>query len=211
MLAQTNDFPRLLASARAGQDRARDTLFQTYYPQVERIAHHHLRRSFGGRGTELAARFSTADVVQEVFHSLLKDLRSFEGSTEAEFITYVARIVRSRVIDSLRFHGASCRDYRRQIPAVQRSAENVLDELAAPVVRRGGDFALHLEAVLASFPLPERLLLKARIEENLGFAEIATRLKYTSRFAARRAFFAAQAKLLVRLGHGTRRSLESVG
>lgn len=200
----TSEFPRLLLAARRGSRVAQGTLFRRYLPQVERIAHAQLRRQHAGRGTDLAARFSTADIVQEVFYNLLRRLAAFDGTSEGEFISYVKSIVRSRVIDSVRFHQASPRDLRRHVSALESFAPELLDALPAPSTamndpETASDLEAQYRAILASFPAREREVLHARIELGLCFTELAEQLGYPSRYAARRAFFAAQSRLSLRL------------
>lgn len=196
-------FPRLLHSAQRGRTQAQDELFTRYYPIVERIAHAQLRRLFGRGTSNLTTRFSTADVVQEVFSSLMKSLEAFSGQTEGEFVVYVTRVVRSRVLDALRFHSASCRDYRRsRSAAAQRTIADVLEALPAPSAVRlqEGGLRERFRSTLASFDARTQALLRGRIEGGLGFASLAEQNGYPSRFAARRAFFSAQAQLIVRMG-----------
>ena len=45
----------------------------------------------------------------------------------------------------------------------------------------------------------EQLLLRARIEQGAKFQDLADQLGYPSRSAARRAFYSAQARLVIRL------------
>ena len=52
--------------------------------------------------------------------------------------------------------------------------------------------------LLQSFSEPERLLLRGRIEQGAEFQDLADQLGYSSVWAARRAFYAAQTKLLIR-------------
>jgi len=195
------DFASRLEFARRGNRSAQEALFERYYPQVERIVHAQLRRGLGRRRLCLAARFSTADVVQDVFASLLPTLGAFRGSTEGEFVAYVVKLVRSRTLDMIRHHRASCRDYRRSLGSVN---ELPFGNLAcAPAeecsLSPNADLLDRYHAALASFPEPARRLLQARIERGLGFDALARELGYPSRYSARRAFFAAQARLIVRL------------
>jgi RNA polymerase sigma-70 factor (ECF subfamily) len=197
-LPSANDFPRLLDAARRGSRAAQEALFERYYAQVERVVHAQLRRDLGRRRLCLASRFSTADVVQDVFHSLLPDLGKFRGSTEGEFVAYVVQVIRHRTLDTIRHHRAACRDYRRSLDEVPSS---VLESSPAGGTATASDTDL-LEtfgATLAAFPEPARRLLRARIERGLGFEALARELGYPSRYAARRAFFAAQARLIARL------------
>ncbi|HTF87410.1 MAG TPA: sigma-70 family RNA polymerase sigma factor [Planctomycetota bacterium] len=195
------DFPRKLDAARRGNRSAQEALFERYYSQVERIVHAQLRRGLRGRRLCLASRFSTADVVQDVFHSLLTSLRGFSGASEGEFVAWVVKIIRSRTLDTIRHHGASCRDYRRSLGNVDE------DSMAGLAAARATETASSTQAdllgsyttALESLPEPARRLLRARIEEGLGFEALARELGYPSRYAARRAFFAAQARLIMRL------------
>ena len=196
------DFPRKLAAARRGSRSAQQALFQDYYPQVERIVHAQLRRGLGRRRGCLASRFSTADVVQDVFHSLIRSLGAFTGATQGEFVAYMVKLIRSRTLDTIRHHRASCRDYRRS----QGSPENVPSVEIAPALEGessssavDADLQVSYRAALELLPEPARRLLRARIERGLGFEELAHELGYPSRYAARRAFFSAQARLIVRM------------
>lgn len=193
------DFPRKLEAARRGSRSAQQALFQAYYPQVERIVHARLRRALGQRRDCLAARFSTSDVVQDVFHSLLRGLGSFHGATEGEFVAYVVKLIRNRTLDTLRHHRASRRDYRR----TQRGPEGAAGvEIATAPDGESEDHAelqRSYRTALELLPESARRLLRARIEGGFGFEELAHELGYPSRYAARRAYFAAQARLIVRM------------
>lgn len=199
------EFPSLLQAARGGDRVAQGQLFERYRAQVERIAHRQLRRAQAGRGSQLAARFSTGDVVQEAFFELLAKLDRFQGSSEGEFVSYVTQLVRHRVIDAVRFHRASPRDHRRQLAAVESTAPDPLEGLVAPEAPALGSrspehFERRYRKALAELPKREREVLNARIEERRNFTDIAKTLGYSSRYAARRAFFAAQARLSLLLG-----------
>ena len=196
------DFPRKLDAARRGSRSAQQALFQDYYSRVERIVHAQLRRGLAGGRVCLASRFSTADVVQDVFHGLIRSLGAFHGTSEGEFVAYVVKLIRSRTLDTIRHHRASCRDYRRS----QRSHEGVPGvEIAPAPDGESSSSAFHADlqgsyrAALELLPESARRLLQARIERGLGFEDLAHELGYPSRYAARRAFFAAQARLIVRM------------
>lgn len=191
-------FTRLLASARRGNRRAQGELFGRYYPLVQRVAHARLRRHNGGRATALAARFSTADVVQEVFGALVTRLEHFRGSSEGEFVRYVTRAVQGHVLDSLRFHGAECRDFRLQsgrLEALRGTRREPVVSAEAPEAAETAELVRGYRQALVGFPTRTRELLAARIERGLTFAEIARQLGYSSRYKARRAFSEARARL----------------
>lgn len=187
-----------LSAARQGDRAAIERLADRFYPTVQRIVHHKLAIDLRSSKPWLAARFSTGDVVQEVFQQVLYDMGAFAGTTEKAFIGYLAIVIRNRIIDMVRYHEADCRDGRR----VSRP------ELGLDVAGPEGDPA----AVLASGELRERLrlallqldertqlLVRARKEGQATFAELAAQLGYETESGARRAFYAAQARLAMLL------------
>ena len=196
-------FSHTLAQARSGDKDAQEELFRCFYVRVEMMVHRSLARDMRAKRPWLASRFSTGDVVQDVFRSLLSDLDGFAGRTESDFVGYLAMIVRNRLVDALRFHEASQRDGRRTSglpdagdyrkpgpgPATQAASRDELE---------------FFNRVIGTFPQREQLLLRARLERQLEFQELADLLGYSSRFVARRAFFSAQAQLAIRMRqHGT--------
>lgn len=194
-------FQATLEAARAGNEGALDALFEAFYPRVQRMVHRALSRDLRVSRPWLLARFSTGDVVQDVFRSVLTDIGAFQGSTEDAFAGYLAMVARNRLTDAIRFHQAAQRDGRRTQAAVERidaassqegpaTGAGSVEELAA--------FAKALEA----FPDREQLLLRARLEQGATFQDLADQLGFSSKFAARRAFYAAQAQLAIRLRIG---------
>lgn len=200
-LPSTCDFPRRLNAARRGSRPDQEALFQHYYARIERMSHAQLRQSRGPNGVNFASRFSTADIVQEVFQSLLRNLESFGGTTEGEFVTYVAKVIRCRILDAVRYHGAACRDIRRSRGSSdwEELGELNVGPADAPAAANRIDLKSRFESALGALPEATQHLLRARIERCLGYEALAQELGYSSRYAARRAFFAAQARLVLRL------------
>ncbi|MCP3915945.1 MAG: sigma-70 family RNA polymerase sigma factor [bacterium] len=194
------DFPRWLDAARRGQRRAQEELFCRYYLRVERVAHARLRRALGEQRGALAARFSTADVVQEVFLCLLQNLREFRGSTEGEFVAFVARLVRCRALDVVRHHAASCRDFHRGEGSVEVDELGTRGPAPLGATPEDEEFLERYVGALGALPPRTQRLLRARLELGMSFQDIAERLGYSSRYAVRRAFFAAKSQLTLRLG-----------
>ncbi len=192
-------FEANLCAAREGDSEAMETLFETYYPRVKRMVHEGLSRDLRNSRPWLTARFSTGDVVQEVFRSLLKDLSGFRGKTEDAFRGYLAMVVRNRLLDAIRFHESAQRDGRRTTP----TPEGLDTPCSSPdpaAEALGAEEANDLHEVLKTFPEHEQLLLRARLEQGAMFKDLAEQLGYSSKAAARRAFFSAQALLVIRLG-----------
>ena len=144
----------------------------------------------------LSSVLSTGDVVHEVFLGVVRDFDGFRGASEHAFAGYLARLVRNRLIDSVRHHEAARRDSRRTL----RDLDAVVDPFATPGTHsvRVEDAEL-LRAILAKFPERDRALLRGRMEDEESFAVLSRVLGYASADSARKAFAAVQARLLARL------------
>lgn len=192
------DLSATLERARAGDEGAREELFRALYPTVERLVHRGLSQDVRRGRPWLAARFSTGDVVQEVFRRLLADLPSFVGTHERALVGYLAASIRHRLIDAVRFHEASQRDGRRTV--VQPEERDPTAHARSPVSDVASIEEIErFQSILQGFPERERLLLRGRIEDDARFQDLAEQLGYSSTSAAKRAFYAAQATLVVRI------------
>lgn len=187
-------FDAALAAARRGDVDALELLAERFYPTVRRLVHHRLETDLRASRPWLAARFSTADVVQEVFLGVLRDLSTFAGTSESAFVGYLAMVVRNRVVDAVRFHGAERRDGRR-ISRIDERGDLQGHDLDPAADAAGTEQLERLDAALRTFEPRERLLLRARIEELATFQELADQLGYASESGARRAYYAAKARL----------------
>lgn len=195
---ESTPFLELLSKARKGRAEALEELFQGFYPVVQRLVHKGLARDLRVNRPWLAARFSTGDIVQEVFRSVLKDLSTFAGTTEGAFIKYLTMVVSNRLVDAIRYHEAGRRDGRRTAALNgtsgpgRRSEEPEQQAAAAEEMER-------MQRALAQLPERERLLLRARFEGTGTFRDLGEQLGYGSETSVRRAFYAAQARLAILL------------
>jgi RNA polymerase sigma-70 factor, ECF subfamily len=164
-----------------------------YYPQIRRRVHRLLERDLRRGRPWLASLLSTGDVVHEVFLGVVRDFSDFRGRTEAEFVAYLARLVRNRLIDTVRHHEASRRDQR----LVERDVSNVCDTEASPGSQLASDEdAELLHRVLQNLSERDRSLLRGRIEDETSFGALAKQLGYASADSARQMFRRTQAKVL---------------
>ena len=139
---------------------------------------------------------STGDLVHEVFLGVVRDFDGFRGESDHAFVAYLARLVRNRLIDSVRHYEASCRDSRR----TERDLTTVADPHATPGTHSlQSEDAELLRAILAEFPERDRALLRGRLEDGEQFGALAKALGYASADSARKAFAAVQARLLARM------------
>jgi RNA polymerase sigma factor (sigma-70 family) len=177
-------------------DRSRlEALCHQHYPKVQQLVHQMLAHDVRRGRPWLAAVLSTGDVVQEVFLGVVRDFDGFRGD-EGSFVAYLARLVRNRMIDSLRHHEASGRDQRRHAEGLGE----VLSESMSPFSQlRSSENANDVQRILATLKDRDRALLRGRIEDGESFQQLATALGYASADSARKAFCAIQAKLLARL------------
>lgn len=192
-------FLAVLSAAQAGDGASREELFRRFYPRVERIVHRSLSTDLRSSRPWLTARFSTGDVVQEVFRSLLTDLSGFLGRTEDDFVGYLAMVARNRLLDAIRYHEAARRDGRCTLGVEEGASLGVAEHDGPQTEVASNEETALFHEVLASMPEREQLLLRARIEQGARFQDLANQLGYGSVWAARRAFYAAQAQLAIRL------------
>ena len=185
-------------AARKGDSAALDELCDRFYPTVRAMVHRSLASDLRLKRPWVSTLFSTGDVVQEVFQSVLRDLGSVHSTSEEAFTGYLARIVRNRLIDAIRFHEAARRD--RRLATVSIQEVDVASEGDGPSTKAttADEIAVFLR-VLETLPEREKLLLRERMERGETFAELAEVLGYPSADAARKAYYAAQALMLVRL------------
>jgi RNA polymerase sigma factor (sigma-70 family) len=201
MIRAAMDWKQKLAVAAGGDRAAREALAAEFYPRVRELVHKELQHDFRKHHRWIVPLFSTGDVVHEVFLGVLQGLEEFEGDDEQAFARYLGTLVHHRLIDAVRHHEAARRDARTdqdletgQLDVAARAADPS-PSLAASLNEQIGAY----RQALAEFPERERLLLDLRLAGEETWAEIARRLGYPSEDAARKAFGATQARLLVKL------------
>ena len=191
-------FRAVIAAARAGDSEARAELFERIYPRLQRIAHRWMATEVRLRRPWLAALFSTGDVVHDVCERVLAELHSFAADTEPALIAWLSVAVRNRLYDVLRFHEAVRRDCRRAIGGAEHL--ELREPAPGPATKvLHDDLVASFWAVAGRLPVREQELLRSRAHGGRTFEEVALQLGYPSADAARKALYAAQARLLVLL------------
>jgi RNA polymerase sigma factor (sigma-70 family) len=193
------DLVSLHARVRAGERDARAELVRRFLAPVRDLVHRKLDRDLRRRHPWLLPMLSTGDVVQDVLVGVVESLDRLEAPDDEAFTRYLATLVEHRLIDALRFHEAGRRDARRQVApetgVLDRAGDDPTPSHTAAVAEQLTVFRGELEAL----PARERALLELRLCEETPYAEVAERLGFPSPDAARKAFHAAQARLVVRL------------
>ncbi len=185
--------------ANAGDPAVREQIYRRYYAQVQAIVHRRIQADLRNPGSPMLALFSTGDIVQETFVATLGQLDRVEAQSEAQFVAYLAGIVAHKLQNEIRRHEAHCRDVRRNVagpPAETHGTDAPDSPLQAAA---DGETAAIYREVLATFGEREQQLLTLRMEEQAEFTQLATDLDYPSADAARKAYHAVRARLLVRL------------
>jgi RNA polymerase sigma factor (sigma-70 family) len=193
------DLVALLDAARCGDAAAQGELIARFQTRVASMVHRQLQSRLRPQQHALLRQLSTGDLVQEVFLEVLRGLDRWDGGNEATFEALLATLVEHRIVDQIRRSHAERRDVRRLDAASPATVGACADDPGPRTLAVSHEQVAIYRAVLATFPERERALLVLRMEDELEFSDLAARLAYPSPDAARKAFHAAQARLLLRL------------
>jgi RNA polymerase sigma-70 factor (ECF subfamily) len=179
MEEQASSREQLLTRARAGDRPALGKLLEGYGGYLTLLA----RLQIGRR---LQGKVDPADLVQETFLQAHQHWEGFRGTTEAEFLSWLRRILAAQLADLMRhFLGAQRRDVRleRQLAAELDQSSHQLDvglfakqeSPSRQVVRR--EEGVLLADALVLLPEDYREVLYLRHLEHLSFQEVAQRME----------------------------------
>src|SRR5438552_17803716 len=107
------DPEQLLQRARAGDTSALGQLLEKYRSYLALLARLQI-------GRWLQSKVDAADLVQETFLEAHRDFPQFQGTTEAEWISWLRQLLATNLADLVRrYRGSQRRDVRleRQLPA----------------------------------------------------------------------------------------------
>ncbi|MGE3171856.1 MAG: RNA polymerase sigma factor [Planctomycetota bacterium] len=189
----------LVAAARAGGAAERAALVQRVQPHVAAQVHRQLQRRLRPQQHGAMAAMSTGDVVQDVLLEVVRGIDRWEVEGDEPFLALLSTLVEHRLLDRVRHSQSARRDVRRHGDQGPRTA-GAAAAGAGPLTRTAQQEQVAIyRSVLDTFADRERALLALRFEEQCAFDELARRLAYPSADAARKAFHAAEALLLLRL------------
>jgi RNA polymerase sigma-70 factor, ECF subfamily len=168
----------LLTLARVGGGQALGKLLELYRGYLYLLARLRLGRRLQGKA-------DPADLVQETFLEAHQNWGRFRGTTEAQLLRWLRRILAAQAADLMRrFLGSQCRDVRleRELAAeLDRSSQDLDGGLLAKedspsqeVARR--EQGVLLANMLALLPPDYREVLILRHLEGLSFPEVARRM-----------------------------------
>lgn len=175
------DPEQLLRLARAGDGSALGRLFELYHGYLELLA----RLQIGRR---LQGKVDAADLVQETFLQAHSHFAQFQGTSEAELVSWLRHILASRLEKLIRrYYGTQRRDLRleRQLAVELDQSSRLLDQsLAAPdstpsqrAARR--EQAVMLANALQRLPDDYREVLILHHLQGMSLPDVARRLGRT--------------------------------
>jgi RNA polymerase sigma-70 factor (ECF subfamily) len=171
----------LLERARAGETEAFGDLLAQYHNYLRLVARTLL-------GSTLSLRLDSSDLVQEAFLEAYRDFPRFAGSTEAELLAWLRRILARNLADRARYVKAEVRNHRRTQSLetlLEQASYSVEEALAANATSPSAAAARRERAVLLADALESlradyREVVILRNLEGLEFSEVATRMGRSS-------------------------------
>jgi RNA polymerase sigma-70 factor (ECF subfamily) len=168
----------LLQRIQTGDKGALNELYNRYLMRVLAAVRARL-------GAELRGKLESWDVVQDALLASLKNVQSFNQTSEGAFLNWLAKVVENRIRDQLDFFRADKRDHRLERPlAGPRSAESSapLDIPERSGVPTPSQFLVlsedlaRLEKAMDQLPEESRELIVAVKIEGRTYDEIAQNL-----------------------------------
>jgi RNA polymerase sigma-70 factor (ECF subfamily) len=177
------DFARLLAAAQAGSTEALGRLWQECRNYLLLVANERL-------DTDLHAKVSPSDLVQETFLEAQRDLAQFRGRCEEELLVWLGRILAHNAANVTRHYKATeMRAMGREVH-LGTASDSKEDGQALPLDTPTPSDRLvaqeelaALQGALARLPGHYRQVLHLRYNERLPFATIGDRLSCSAEAA----------------------------
>lgn len=168
----------LIAAVRLGNEAAIDQLLGQVEPWLFVLARSRIESRF-------AAKFESADVVQQTLVQAARDLGDFRGASEAEFLAWIRRILAHVLAHEIRrYAGTQMRDLDCEV-SLDRDLTSVSHRLGdllpgeGPTPSQGAiktDRQLQLARLLARLSADDREVLVLRHVEGMAYEEIARRM-----------------------------------
>lgn len=162
----------LCDAARAGDSDALGTLCERLRGFLSESARRQMQR-------RLQPKIGASDVVQQSLIQACRQFEQFRGSSEAEFRSWVRRILQNHTIDAARrFNETFMRDARREVsldPAADAEDLAAPTKTASSLVRRKESDEALVDAI-SRLPDRRRRVVELRHRDGLSYADIASRL-----------------------------------
>ena len=170
---------QLLRDAKAGDGAPLGQLLEHYRRYLALLARVQI-------GQRLQRKADASDLVQETFLEAHRQFPNFRGTTEAQFVQWLRKILAANLADLLRrYFGAQARDIRleREIEGALDQSSVMLDRglvspLSSPSQQAAGrEQSVLLADALAQLPDDYRDVLVLRHLEGLTFPDVAERME----------------------------------
>jgi RNA polymerase sigma-70 factor (ECF subfamily) len=171
------NFEQLVEQAHNGSSAALGQL-------LERCRRYLLLVANDSLDSDLRPKVGASDLVQDTFIEAHQDFSHFQGTTEAELLAWLTKVLTNRLCNSIRhYRGTLKRDIKRE-ESIEAAAElrpgDLSVELARPVQALiAHDEGERLQEAMGRLPKNMREVLILRTWERQTFAEIAVQLKGT--------------------------------
>jgi RNA polymerase sigma-70 factor (ECF subfamily) len=170
----------LIRRCRAGEQGAREQLFNRYQAYLQALARAQL-------GRHLRGKCDSGDVVQMTLLEAHRDFAAFQGQGEPELLAWLRRILAHNLYNEARRFAAQQRDTAREVSldqvrvGVEHSSVALARGLAAATpspsqLASERESALQLAEALARLPDDYQTVLLLRIFEELPAEEVAQRM-----------------------------------
>jgi RNA polymerase sigma-70 factor, ECF subfamily len=185
MFASDHSAARLLENAKRTGPGALGSLLELYRNYLRILARSQLT-------SELLPRATPSDVVQDTFLEAYRDFVQFRGTTPAEFVAWLRKILVRNIARLVEHHlVAQKRDIRKEVSldAIARAFDQStcrLDQVLGAAVQSQSDRLHSSERAalvadhLAKLPSQYREVLVLRHLEELSFEEVALRMGRTA-------------------------------
>jgi RNA polymerase sigma-70 factor (ECF subfamily) len=165
----------LLQRARAGDESARDRLFEACRNYVAVAARAEM-------ATWLKAKVDASDLVQQTLLEAHRGMNNFRGTTEAEWLGWLRQILVHNAADFVRrFHGVEKRRAGREVPLAAADSDRAGPQLAAgdlspSQVLLQKERQLQVADAVARLPEDYQEVVILRNLQQLPFDEVAERM-----------------------------------
>jgi RNA polymerase sigma-70 factor, ECF subfamily len=185
-----SDFPTQMAKwlheARQGSEEALGHLLDSCRQYLLLVANKKLR-------TPLHTKVGPSDLVQDTFLKAHRHFETFAGTTEAELLRWLRRILLNNAANAVRsFRGTAGRDLDREVSLEdQAGSGRLVTRLAAPgdtpsAQMRGAEQTEALERGLAQLPERYRQIVVWHCLEERSFDEIGQKIDKSAEAARKR-------------------------
>jgi len=168
---------RLIARARAGDERALGRLLEHYRKYLRLVARSKI-------GLAMRIKVDPSDLVQETFLKAHRDFAGFRGRGEDELVAWLRAILTRKIADQIKHHRRLGRDHKRQ------ESLDLLLELSGPTVHQAlasrgpspsegtarRERAVLLADAVDRMPAHYREVFLLRTLDHIPFEEIAPRM-----------------------------------